>query len=432
MRSRMRRNLINGASKKRYRGLSLLLLVLAACSQPLVEAPTPFVPSNTPIPPTDEIPTTAVASEPPATKDPETSEPVELPALPVLEPQLEPGQPVVIRQISMIDDREGWAIGEHPSPESALPIHVLRTADGGRSWNEVTPPENQELMFDIGGTFFDRDIAWIRYSGTNHVWRTENGGATWRAAEAGYPMGTATWFTFGDAQHGWMMQEVESGFGSQLVTLFKTEDGGESWHEIVSPYEDEALQSCFKTGITFSGSETGWVTYDCQGNYAEAFLDVSVSGGESWEERQLPLPPGAAEITDQGWCYSSSPRLTSDRSGMLVVTCLTAGGSAVDEASYLFLTEDLGDSWTIVEYPGGELHDLPDGTMLALARDQYVSADSGVSWTKVKTVNWDGQFSFVDPNHGWAVATDEDEMALVVTSNGGQTWQIIDPVAASE
>jgi len=63
----------------------------------------------------------------------------------------------------------------------------------------------------------------------------------------------------------------------------------------------------------------------------------------------------------------------------------------------------------------------------AFGRDYYKTTDGGLSWVVVKTVNWDGQFSFVDSLNGWAVARNLDEIALVKTVDGGQTWQIIEP-----
>ena len=201
--------------------------------------------------------------------------------------------------------------------------------------------------------------------------------------------------------------------------------------EIINPYETEDLQSCRKTVISFAGTDAGWVTYDCEGTYLEAFLDVSGDGGQSWVEGQLPLPDGAAQSTDEGWCYSSSPRLTGEASGSLIVTCVMDDGTALAQRSHLYQTEDAGKTWEIHDYPGGDPHFFSDGTMLALARDQYRSTDGGVSWEKIKTVNWDGQYSFVDPDKGWAVATSDDEIALVVTTDGGRTWEIIKPTIVS-
>jgi photosystem II stability/assembly factor-like uncharacterized protein len=58
----------------------------------------------------------------------------------------------------------------------------------------------------------------------------------------------------------------------------------------------------------------------------------------------------------------------------------------------------------------------------------YQNSNGGFGeWTHVKTVAWDGQFSFVDASNGWAVATSGDETALVRTTDGGATWGEVDP-----
>ena len=51
----------------------------------------------------------------------------------------------------------------------------------------------------------------------------------------------------------------------------------------------------------------------------------------------------------------------------------------------------------------------------------------GISWVAVKNVNWDGQFSFIDSENGWAVARNLDDIALVYSTDGGQNWKIIEP-----
>ena len=400
-----------------------LALLLAACVPGIMEPPTPF---STEIPPTREQSTPQASPEPEQSVTPPEPVATERVALPA-QPALKAGQPVVIMQLWMDSATEGWAIGSNPEADQGLPINVLRTIDGGLTWRDVTPPEDQSLMTEVGGMHSSGEIAWVIYLGTDRVWRTADQGATWTASEAGYPMGRYSTIEFTDLQHGWMLQEIESGMGSQLVALFRTGDGGETWEEIIDPYASEDLQSCRKTGISFFGKSTGWATYDCQGNYTEAFLDITIDGGESWVEGQLPVPGGAAESAEQGWCYSDSPGLTSERSGMVIVTCVAEEGSGVEKISYLYRTEDTGKTWEIRNVPGGELYFFSDGTILALGRDQFLSMDGGENWTKIKSVSWDGQYSFVDPDTGWAVATDEDEIALVFTTDGGRTWEIIKP-----
>ena len=51
---------------------------------------------------------------------------------------------------------------------------------------------------------------------------------------------------------------------------------------------------------------------------------------------------------------------------------------------------------------------------------------------QVQGVSWDGQFSFVSQQLGWAVARSETEIALVKTENGGESWSIIEPKISFE
>ena len=62
-----------------------------------------------------------------------------------------------------------------------------------------------------------------------------------------------------------------------------------------------------------------------------------------------------------------------------------------------------------------------------LGEEIHLTEDGGKTWTKINEIAWQGQFNFIDENHGWAVAKNEDEIALVKTENGGRSWMIVEP-----
>jgi photosystem II stability/assembly factor-like uncharacterized protein len=92
---------------------------------------------------------------------------------------------------------------------------------------------------------------------------------------------------------------------------------------------------------------------------------------------------------------------------------------------FIYHTSDGGSTWAIGVYPGGSLHFMDAQNGWAFAKDIYRTSDGGSSWTKISTVNWDGQFSVVDAQHIWAVASSGNELALVQSLDGGSTWAIV-------
>jgi photosystem II stability/assembly factor-like uncharacterized protein len=98
-----------------------------------------------------------------------------------------------------------------------------------------------------------------------------------------------------------------------------------------------------------------------------------------------------------------------------------------DGPNALYRTVDGGATWSTTDLPGASLFWLDSQQGWSLGRTIEWTEDGGATWTRVHEVNWDGQFSFVDAMNGWAVATNEDEKALVRTSSGGTKWSILKP-----
>ena len=126
------------------------------------------------------------------------------------------------------------------------------------------------------------------------------------------------------------------------------------------------------------------------------------------------------------------PFLFSETRGALLVECYRFSDTSKTAERFILVTEDTGMTWETNEFPGRELLFIDELNAFALGNDIAFSENQGQDWTRVKRVRWQGQFSFVDENYGWAVATHEDEIALVRTMNGGQTWTEIEPRISSE
>jgi len=354
-------------------------------------------------------------------------------------PTLVANQPVTITQITMFDVENGWAIG-HQSDSGE---RILYTQDGGFSWDERTPPLSGSLIefptdLQVWAYFYDNQTAWAIFSAQPQptaisapvVWHTSNAGQTWQASEGLPVTGEESFFipenfSFIDPDTGWLLVHIDAGMSHDYSSLFSTTDGGKTWQRIIDPFK-EGLQSLQNTGLGFADSNLGWVTKDNLGILPGAFLEQTTDGGLSWEDIFLPAPDEFDWFNEISQCATSNPIFFESAKAVVLVNCRTFNEQAFTYA-YTFSIED--EAWQAVSLPTSveSLFFLDRDNGWALGRDLYQSTDGGLSWVRIKTVNWDGQFSFVDTKTGWAVATNEDAVALVFTQDSGKTWQQITP-----
>lgn len=416
---------------------------LAACGMP---PPTPYA-TYTPYL-TSTPYRTAVATDTP------TATPIAAPATPVPAtpttvttlaptampmPRLVAGQPVTITYIRMFDATIGWAIGG----VAGIGDHVLRTSDGGNTWRDITPPEPAPTGDEPGkiaiGFFLDANTAWVTYYYLDlfkvpvapTVWGTRDGGQTWEPSQPlvgdFVELYAPSDLQFVDSQNGWLLVHVGAGMMHDYVMIFKTTDGGVRWDRVIDPYTDADLQGCDKTGMVFVDAQTGWVTRDCHGVVDGAFVDWTHDGGLTWQSQQLLPPAVDPDLFNHAFCGVYSPALFSPQSGALVVECVRYDGDIQSHHRFVYATADAGQTWRSNPFPGGSLQFITANVGWALGRDIYQTQDGGRTWTQIKTVNWDGQFSFISDRVGWAVARSGDEIALVQTTDGGRTWKQLKP-----
>ena len=107
------------------------------------------------------------------------------------------GGPGSLISLHMIDPTTGWALSEHA---------VLRTADGGFHWKNVTPP-NTLLTRESIADFLTANLAWVTTpqanGATTQVLRTMDSGQTWQ--QSTIPAAYVKQMTFFDAQRGWIL-----------------------------------------------------------------------------------------------------------------------------------------------------------------------------------------------------------------------------------
>lgn len=468
-------------NRKFFFSLGLVLtLALAACS-PSAE-PTPPIPAATTAASTQTAPPPATITPVPATKAPstQTESPTEAPTAEVAESPtpavdtaniipLAPSEPITLSRLHMLDATGGWAIGQGGE---SLDDHVLKTGDGGATWEDVTPPQPLDVAASLGQAaapfFLDGDTAWVTYydrtaaplSIPMAIWRTDDGGESWTASEPLELPNAADFFQisdlyFVDKGTGWALMHLGVGMSHDYVAVYGTTDGGATWNKLIDPDADGGLaMSCGKTGMAFANESTGWVLGDCGGVVpGSPYLYRTDDGGQTWILSELPAPAEAPTLFEQDnfdyACGVNWLSMLSSTDGVLIMRCLEFAASA--NKGWLYTTRDGGETWSVNPLPGtynnvgfiinAEFISLTEGWIVSdgEAGGGYLqsTADGGATWTLVKKLGWIGQLDFVDSQTGWAVAQacpDADcftrLMALVSTANGGGTWSEIKPEAA--
>ena len=187
-----------------------------------------------------------------------------------------------LRGLSAVSDQVAWASGSGGT--------VIRTTDGGATWQNVSIPGTDTLQFrDIEA--FDANTAIVLSAGLPAViYKTTDGGQNWEQKYFSMVEGT-----FYDAMDFWNEKEGIA-FGDAIngrLLILKTTDGGETWNELPFEQRPQALEG--QGGFAASGTCLRTVgesqVYIGLGGQ-EASLFYSFDKGETWQKTVTPIQSG--------------------------------------------------------------------------------------------------------------------------------------------
>ncbi|QFU90625.1 oxidoreductase [Amycolatopsis sp. YIM 10] len=197
--------------------------------------------------------------------------------------QLTPtGVTAQLRGLAAVSAKVAWASGSKGT--------VLRTTDGGGSWQQVAPPDATALDFrDIEA--FDERRAVVMSAGTGaaaKIYRTDDGGASWRLSfENPDERAFYDCISFFDHRRGLAMSDPVDG----RFRILSTEDGGRNWAEVPPGGLPPALPS--EAGFAASGqcltTEGPADAWFGTGGDASARVFHSRDGGRTWTVSETPL-----------------------------------------------------------------------------------------------------------------------------------------------
>lgn len=191
-----------------------------------------------------------------------------------------------LRGLSAVSGKVAWVSGSKGT--------VLRTTNGGRSWESVGPPGTEELEFRDIEAFDARNAVALSIGEgeSSRIYRTSDGGKTWRETFRNTdPRAFYDCMAFFDPFRGLALSDPVDG----KFRVSRTWDGGRSWHvddpkgmpdALPGEYAFAASGQC----IAMSGNHA-WIA---TGGGAKARVLESRDGGRSWKASEVPLPSGEA------------------------------------------------------------------------------------------------------------------------------------------
>lgn len=347
-------------------------------------------------------------------------------------------QESALRDVHFIDNRHGWAVGDHGV--------ILKTTDGGQRWNAVADVNRaiedwnqaagqlslREKLNGVKDRRVQSATATSKSSSTNvtcqlnsvyflnesHGWaaggyavplidrtrsvvlKTVDGGVNWRVITNTMPP-QIKHIQFSDRNSGWAIGDSSSSFGAGI---FFTHDGGKTWQ--AQPLADRQQRH-------------DWVAADRQGN---RLIGVSATG-------QLKFSQG--NKVDNGGVLANRRQHFTD-----IVMTDPSNGWAVGTLGAIFQTRDQGLSWQAPpelknsQSLFGQIDFLSVTTtktkVWAAGKpgSSLISIDKQSGEVKIHSTpitSAINQIAFADESHGWAVG---DLGIVIATTDGGQTWQI--------
>jgi photosystem II stability/assembly factor-like uncharacterized protein len=323
--------------------------------------------------------------------------------------------------IRMSDRNNGWALTQNG---------IFKSVDGGKHWLDVTPA-NAGMDGSAQADFADTQYAWIAIPTAPtigqavKILRTADGGRSWQSTvipdkiSAGVDRPD-----FLGHQQGWIETIGTAGAGSMPADIWHSTDGGATWTLIATPGR---LSPDGPSDPIYQNAQTAIMTGNpqaTQGRSRVPGIAITHDGGKQWQIEELSIPPG---ISPNSYVETTSPVFF----GNAVILPVYVGNldSGMGDGFTLYHSNNSGQTWS----PTPVVHISVSRAVLVLdpnhvwATDTksgqlYATSDGGMNWTQITTKAYTfTHLSFIDASNGWGLT----ESGLYQTSDGGKIWQQI-------
>jgi len=322
--------------------------------------------------------------------------------------------------VTFVSASEGWVLGTAPC-SSAPCTSILRTSDGGRTWQGIPAPRialsegaTQNPGSGVSGLrFADPEDGWA--FGPD-LWETHDGGATWQAVSLpGVPAGGSVVAL--EAAAGSVTAVVMDGNGH--VHIESSPAGRDAWE--LSPVSIPIGAGPVPSSQLVLHGTSGWMVE----------VDRTVVGG--------------ARLTDGQWQSWTPPCLTggggvelaASSSVALAADCSLGIWTGTPQGDHLFVSGDGGTTFSeapaaIPSTSGAGAIASPSPSVVVVGGSDLVATfDGGQTWTTVYTAPSGGGpgfrlVGFTTPDQGVAIAGSAGQgSTMLMTRDGGHSWSVV-------
>lgn len=298
---------------------------------------------------------------------------------------------------------------------------LLKTTDGGNTWNQQSTSADQEQIFDI--KFLDDSLGFAKSLTNNKIvfYKTYDGGKFWEIDNKLDSISSSNGISFNDISFSIIEDSTIiwcAGYSSNPASgfVYYSIDRSKTWKR----YENLPTFNTYNTKITFVNSSTGFFSTGSE-------LYRTIDGGKNWQKYSFD---GIGmdyflnlQLFDSDTGYFFAQRQSTFFSPLFIGKTFNGGESwTVDSTAHGFFS--YLTPLVIIYFANPNLGFAVDWTKHSVLRTK----DGGSNWTEYASPNPAPLFS-IHSHDGKNVVAAGPSSHILVSNDSGLTWNDLTPPA---